>query len=177
MTRLVHPAPIPPDSEIHRRLAGAHFFDSYEAGLPSEDAALSALALSLRTFGKSPAWVGFLMRVRNRVVTWFGLKDLGALDARDFSRPLEAYHVGDRLGIFTLRYLSEDEVILGDTDKHLDVLVSVCKRSRPDSTVLAVSTVVHVHNRLGRFYMFFVGPAHKVIAPATLRAGLRQRSA
>ncbi len=175
MTRLVRPALIPPDSEIHRRLPGAYFFDSYEGALPPEDAALSALALSLRTFGKSPAWVDFLMRVRNRVVTWFGLKDLGTLDARDFAKPLDVYQVGDRVGIFTLRYLSEEEVILGDADKHLDVLVSVCKRPRPGAVALSVSTVVHVHNGLGRLYMLFVGPAHKLIAPATLRAGLQQR--
>lgn len=177
MTHLVRSAPIPPDSEIHRRLPGAYFSDSHEATLPPQAASHSALALSLRIFQNTPAWVDFLMRVRNRVVTLVGLKDLGALDARDLHKQPEAYRVGDRVGIFTLRYLSEEEVILGDSDKHLDVLVSVCKRQRPDSTALAVSTVVHVHNGLGRLYMLFVGPAHKVIAPATLRSGVRLWSA
>jgi hypothetical protein len=36
---------------------------------------------------------------------------------------------------------------------------------------LVVSTVVHEHNWLGWVYMLFVGPAHKVIAPATVRYG------
>jgi hypothetical protein len=31
-----------------------------------------------------------------------------------------------------------------------------------------VSTVVHIHNALGRLYMLFVKPAHCVIAPAVL---------
>lgn len=177
MSRLVRPAPIPLDSEIHRRLPGADFFDSYEGTLPPEAAVQSALALALRTFTQSPGWVDFLMGVRNRVVALVGLKDLGAPSQMAPVRPPESYQVGDRVGIFTLRYLSDDEVILGDSDKHLDVLVSVCKRPRGDTTLLLVSTVVHVHNRLGRLYMLFVGPAHKLIAPATLRSGLRRRSA
>lgn len=177
MNRLVRPAPIPVDSEIHRHLSGADFADGHAGTLPPEAATQSALALALHTFTQSPAWVDFLMGVRNRVVGLFGLKDLGALSHMAPDKPPEAYQVGDRVGIFTLRYLSADEVILGDSDKHLDVLVSVCKRPRGDTTLLVVSTVVHVHNRLGRLYMLLVGPAHKVIAPATLRSGLRRRMA
>ena len=64
------------------------------------------------------------------------------------------------------------EISLGDSDKHLDVQVSVQKRMHEDASWLAVSTVVHVHNGLGKFYMFFVAPAHRVIAPATLRSRL-----
>ncbi len=175
MTRLVRPAPIPTDAEIHRHLARADFADGHAGTLPPEAAAHSALALALHTFTQSPAWVDALMRARNRLVGLFGLKDLGALSQVAANKSPQDYQVGDRVGIFTLRYLSADEVILGDSDKHLDVLVSVCKRPQRDTTQLVVSTVVHVHNRLGRLYMLFVGPAHKVIAPATLRSGLRRR--
>lgn len=177
MPHLIRPTTIPPDSEIHRHLSGADFADGHAGTLPPEAATQSALALALHTFTQSPAWVDFLMGVRNRVVGLFGLKDLGALSHMAPDKPPQDYQVGDRVGIFTLRYLSEDEVILGDSDKHLDVLVSVCKRPRGDTTLLVVSTVVHVHNRLGRLYMLLVGPAHKVIAPATLRSGLRRRMA
>lgn len=174
MTRLVRPAPIPTDTEIHRHLPRADFADGHAGTLPPGVAAHSALALALHTFTQSPAWVDALMRARNRVVGLFGLKDLGALSQVAPDKRPQDYRVGDRVGIFTLRYLSPDEVILGDSDKHLDVLVSVCKRPQADATQVVVSTVVHVHNRLGRLYMLFVGPAHKVIAPATLRSGLRR---
>jgi len=177
MTRLVRPAPIPQDSEIHRHLPRADFADGHAGMLPPEAATHSALALALHTFTQSPGWVDWLMRARNRVVGLFGLKDLGALSAVAPDKRPEDYRVGDRIGIFTLRYLSPEEVILGDSDKHLDVLVSVCKRPQGGATQLVVSTVVHVHNRLCRLYMLFVGPAHKVIAPATLRSGLRRMAA
>ena len=39
---------------------------------------------------------------------------------------------------------------------------------RPGGTTVYVSTVVHIHNAMGRLYMFFVAPAHRIIAPATM---------
>jgi hypothetical protein len=170
MSATVRPAAIPPGGEINRHLAGAYFHDCYEMPLPAEDAGFSAMELSLQTFRKTPAWVDFLMGVRNRVVGLAGLKNMGALTGVERDKPAAAYRLGDRVGIFSLRYLSEDEVILGEDDKHLDVLVSVCKLRRGDAAAVAVTTVVHVHNWLGRCYMFFIRPAHKVIAPATLRS-------
>jgi hypothetical protein len=171
---LIRSIEVPPISEIARQLPGANFFDSYEGVLQPADAAKSAIELSLQTFLKTPVWVDVLMRFRNRVVALVGLKNLGALSALDQDKKPIDYRVGDRVGIFTLQYLSENEVILGDSDKHLDVSVSVYKLSRDGVASLAVSTVVHVHNRWGKFYMFFVGPAHKVIAPTTLHNGLQQ---
>lgn len=57
-----------------------------------------------------------------------------------------------------------------DDDKHLIVQLSVLKQTHDDThDKLTLSTVVHIHNTLGRVYMVFVGPAHKVIAPAVLR--------
>ena len=62
-------------------------------------------------------------------------------------------------------YLSDEEIILADSDKHLNVEVSVYKvRSQ-----IAVSTVAHSHNALGRFYRLFVTPLHKRIVPASMR--------
>jgi hypothetical protein len=165
---------VPPASEIARQLPGAYFYDSYEGVLQPADAAKSAMELSLQTFLKTPVWVDVAMRLRNRVGALVGFKNLGALSALDRDKKRSDYRVGDRVGIFTLQYLSENEVILGDSDKHLDVSVSVCKLTRNGVVSVAVSTVVHVHNRWGNLYMFFVGPAHKVIAPTTLRNGLRQ---
>jgi hypothetical protein len=39
-------------------------------------------------------------------------------------KKLSDYKVGDDVGIFTLLSVSQNEIILGDRDKHLDVKVS-----------------------------------------------------
>lgn len=73
------------------------------------------------------------------------------------------------MGIFTLFENTFDEVILGDQDKHLDVFVGIQRRELPNHQVmLSVTTVVHVHNWLGRLYMLPVKPMHRIIAPAVL---------
>ena len=166
MSEIYAAAEVPVESEVSRRLSGAHFHDCYSVPMQSEG--VSALALYLDVVRHTPAWVDFLMAVRNRVVALFGLKNLGHLGSTRRAKPVDAYKVGDRVGIFSVLYLTAKEVILGDADKHLNVQVSVCKVSSPNGGV-AVSTVVHIHNLLGRIYMLPVVPIHKYIVQAMLR--------
>jgi hypothetical protein len=103
---------------------------------------------------------------------WVGLKNQGSFaQGVDQKKPAAAYQAGDRMGIFTVMHVANDEFIMGDDDKHLKVQISVCKTMVDGRLQLVVSTVVHEHNWLGWVYMLFVGPAHKIIAPATVRYG------
>ena len=79
---------------------------------------------------------------------------------------------GDRVGIFTLVANTFDEVLLSDKDKHLDVTLSIHRAvdANTGAVVVTVTTVVHVHNLLGRLYMLPVVPMHRIIAPSVLRA-------
>lgn len=167
---------VPIHSEISRRLGGAHFHDCY--AVPLQHDGRSSLDLYLDVVSQTPTWVNRLMALRNKAVGFVGLKYLGHLGAVNQSKPSSAYRVGDRVGIFSLLYLTEGEVILGESDKHLNVQVSVCKLAHGQHGSLAVSTVVHIHNMLGRIYMVFVAPVHKLIVPAMLsRARTQQNGA
>jgi hypothetical protein len=99
-----------------------------------------------------------------------GLKDLGGLGMVDASKPEAAYQPGDRVGIFTLIATTPDEVLLGDKDKHLEVTLSVLRLpvDAQGQRMVAVSTVVQVHNWLGHLYMLPVAPIHRRIVPAVL---------
>lgn len=59
---------------------------------------------------------------------------------------------------------------MGDQDKHLDVMLSLHRRQERTNALLTVTTVVHVHSRMGRIYMLPVTPMHKLIAPAAMKA-------
>lgn len=168
----IAPIEVPAASEIAKQLSGADFFDCYE--MPLDHAGRSALEIYLGVIGKTPAWVDFLMGMRNRVVMLFGLKNLGSLGAIRQNKPAAEYRIGDRIGIFTLLSNSADEVIMGDSDKHLDVKISICKLVHDGKQTVASTTVVHIHNLLGRVYMLFVVPLHRRIVPAMLAsAGVR----
>jgi hypothetical protein len=158
---------VPNKSEISRYIPGAYFYDSYE--LHTESTSKSALEIYLDVVSKTPQWVNTLMAIRNRAVTLVGLKDLGNLSDIKPSKLASDYKVGDRIGIFSLLFLSENEIILGDSDKHLEARVSVCKIKQDARHSVAVSTVVHIHNMLGRAYLFFVVPVHRIIVPAMLK--------
>ena len=157
--------PVPPGTEIHRHLPQAYFHDCYLQ--PVDEPLPSALAIYLDSVSRTPRWVNTLMRTRNRIVSLFGLKDLGLMGDLP-TKPAQDYRLGDRVGIFSLLYLSDDEVILTDSDKHLQARVSLCRLRQDGRAAVAVSTVVHVHNFLGRAYLFFVVPVHRRIVPAMM---------
>ncbi len=156
-------------SAVRRHLEGADFHDAYR--FPLHDPNLSALEIVVAIMARTPAWIDRLMWLRNRLVQLVGLKDLGVLATVDPSKPASSYRPGDRVGIFSIGEIADSEVIVGDSDKHLDVWLSVCKLPADGSGHWAViTTVVRTKNTLGRFYMLVVKPLHRIIAPATVRA-------
>jgi hypothetical protein len=156
----------PMDAVIASFYPNADFRDAY--AIPIGNDSRTALALYLDIVSQTPAWVEGLMTVRNRAVAIFGIKDLGALSSFETDKSVDDYKLGDRVGIFRLHHLSDDEVILADADRHLDAKVSVRRLRSNDTMSLQVTTVVHIHNLLGRAYMSLVVPAHRRIVPAIL---------
>lgn len=158
----------PAGSRIAARIAGADFHDAW--AIDAADPSLSALGQFIQSILATPRWVDACMALRNRAVQLVGLKNLGELSRVDPAKPDTDYRPGDRVGIFTLFENTPDEVLLGDRDKHLDVVLSVhCERHPARPVRVTVTTVVHTRNRLGRLYMLPVRPMHKLIAPAVLR--------
>jgi len=163
---MIRASVVPRDSEICKHLAGAHLYDAFE--MPTDASKRSALGIYIDILAKTPDWVNCLMTARNRAVALLGLKNLGHLDGIDSSKKPDAYKVGDRVGIFSILFLSDREVILFESDKHLDAKVSLCKSADGQGNAVVMTTVIHVHNLLGRAYMLFVWPVHKLIVPALL---------
>nr|WP_314858037.1 DUF2867 domain-containing protein [uncultured Undibacterium sp.] len=165
---------LPSTSQLHDDLQQAYFYDSYQMTIRTDEK--SALQLYLDLVAVCPDWINQLMTLRNKVVGYFGLKNQNLLGDIDKGKLATSYRVGDRVGIFSLLNISDNEVILGETDKHLDVKLSLLKLSQNNQTSIAVSTVVHVHNRLGKLYMLFVTPMHKIIVPASLSHSFKTNS-
>jgi hypothetical protein len=57
--------------------------------------------------------------------TWAGLR-------QSTPRSAASYQPGERVGIFTLLANTEDEVLLVDRDRHLDVYIALSCRSAAD---------------------------------------------
>jgi hypothetical protein len=176
----VHETQVPAGTAIHATLPGAHFFDAYTVADPRP--ATSALATWLDVVARTPRWTQHLLAVRNKLVRLVGLKGVGQLQdmhpPASGASPLDAssYRVGDRVGIFVIRHLSDTEVLMGQDDKHLDVQVSLTKHPKSTSAdssdspaTVVLSTVVHIHNTLGHAYMTVITPFHRRIVQVMLQ--------
>lgn len=158
--------PLPPGSRIAQTVPGADFADCYT--LPDPHPELDALQTYLAIFARTPRWMHVLMAIRNGVVRHLGLKSANGLRVAEPHTPPASYRPGDRMGIFTLAQATPREAIVFDDDKHLKVQLSLFKHTVNDRPMVSLSTVVHIHNRLGRAYMSVVGPVHKLIVPLML---------
>ena len=161
--------PIPSTCSLASGASTAHFADAFSTLVPHSD--LTATQLFALITQRIPAWVDTLMALRNKAVKLVGLKDVGALSAQSTSSTNEANaQPGQYLGPFCVVRAHASEVIVEDNDKHLHVQIALQKISHNEQKdQIVITTVVHIHNWLGRVYMLPVGPAHKLIAPAVLR--------
>lgn len=169
MTPTITVTDIPAGSALRAGLERADFWDAYEA--PLRDPALTPLEIALKSFGTTPGWVSALMALRNGLVRLVGLKSVGAIRVAG-GKPAAAYRVGDRLGIFTIRAMDDHEILMGIDDRHLNVQVSIVKpmvQSGEGAPRYVVSTMVHIHNALGRLYMLPVGRIHPLVVRAVMR--------
>ncbi|THU05163.1 DUF2867 domain-containing protein [Lampropedia puyangensis] len=159
---------VPTRSRIAAQLSDANFYDAWQTSIPDEN--LCALGHFIAIARQTPRWVDLCMRARNRAGQLVGLKDLGTLSAVPNDKSASAYQAGDRIGIFTVIDNTFDEALIGDEDKHLNVVLSIHRQQLPNSRLVAitVTTVVHVKNWLGHLYMLPVKPMHRLITPAML---------
>jgi len=167
-----HTTPIPEGNALHAAQDRAYFAHCAAVRLPRRPA--SALQAYLDLAALAPRWFEGLMAVRNRGMRALGMKDLGRIaDAR----PPGAPRPGDRLGIFTLRHLDDDQIVLGDDDRHLSVSLSLQLGGAADAPSLHCATVVERPNAFGRLYMLPVDPVHRLIVPHLLQRYARRLGA
>src|ERR1700723_1762293 len=150
---------VPSGSMLSRELVErAYFRDSYRA--PLRHRGLSIIDIFFGIFAHHPLWMKLLLIVRNKVAT------LAGLDAPTASEILhveikDRYVVGEKIGVWPIFSLSENEVVTGRNNKHMDFRLSVLKVPDGDGTSVVVSTICTVHNLTGKLYLFFVIPFHR----------------
>ena len=153
----------PAQSCVQSRIADAYFYDAWQVNAAYPE--LEPLEQYIRVMQDTPKWLDSLMRLRNLIGGIVGLKDLGVFSAIESNKPGASYSIGDRVGIFTLLERHAQEVLLGDEDKHLSVVVAVyMEESVSGTTKVTITTCVHIKNCLGKLYMLPVTPVHHQVA-------------
>jgi hypothetical protein len=150
---------VPFGSILSRELIERTYFrDSYRVPLGRGE--LGIVDVFFGIFAHHPLWMKLLLIVRNKVAA------LAGLDAPTASEILhveikDRYVVGEKIGVWPIFWLSEDEVVAGRNNKHMDFRISVLKVRDGDRTSVVVSTICTAHNLTGKLYLFFVVPFHR----------------
>jgi len=100
-----------------------------------------------------PKWASILFKLRNRIVGVFGLKTDKNSEKTDT--------------FFTIIKNTENEIVMGEVDKHLNFKLSILKNNIENT--ISLITIVHFNNIWGNIYFFPVKPFHKIILKTMLK--------
>jgi hypothetical protein len=154
-----------------------HYIDSFQSQnliIKTDNDVISIGRLFLTS---GPKWADSLMLIRDKVVGVFGLKTSEQLTAEARNPDNFKFQVGEQLDIFKVYAKTENELVLGDDDKHLSFRVSLlldCKNNDIEKKKILITTMVEYKNIFGRIYFLPVKPIHQLIVKGTLREFIRK---
>lgn len=151
----------PENSLIYKDFGRIDYCDSFQI-VNSKDKTIDSITTEVF---RSSNWVDLLMRIRNSLVKLFGLK---TENKKDFTESIN-YPIGAKVGgYFTVIDRNENEIVMGENDKHLNFRVAVMKKKSEQDCSIYVTTIVKFNNIWGRIYFFPVKPFHQIIVKSLL---------
>ncbi|MCP3378833.1 MULTISPECIES: DUF2867 domain-containing protein [unclassified Bradyrhizobium] len=143
---------VTPNVDAGTVLSGAQFIDAFRVDIGP--AAVNAREACTRMVLNGPRWVEALTRLRNILVTPFGLKQSGE----------GAPAPGGLIGLFPVLSETPERLIAGFNDSHLDFRIVVDVAGDAASRQVTLTTLVKTNNFLGRTYLTLITPFHKLVA-------------
>lgn len=168
---------IPAMSIIKKEECQYSYVDSFQGYVSVKDQPVGIDKVGSLFFSGGPDWANSLFTIRNRVVKIFGLKVPEKTDGNQELQGQRDYQPGERVGIFKLIDRSENELILGEEDKHLNFKVSLLlSEVEGDDSYKSVSitTAVKYNNFFGWLYFLPVKPFHQLIVRSSLKSILKK---
>jgi len=162
---------IPNDSILKIEEELFNYVDSYHGWFINKGNDVSLKEFVKLFISSGPKWVNTLMKIRDNIVGIFGLKTSNQL-VEQVKHPNDIkLEIGEQLDIFVLLYKSENEIIVGGDDKHLNFRVSLQLEPLTEVTAkreLIITTCVKFNNLFGKIYFIPVKPFHNIIVKRTL---------
>jgi hypothetical protein len=153
---------VPENSVVSKGFGEVHYVDSFRLEKVTDD---SLQKITADIFAL-PKWVYWLLNLRDLIVKPFGLKT-GKKIEKEKDKSTEEY-------FFPVIELLDNEVVMGESDSHLNFRVSVLiDRSE---NLIFVTTAVHYNNFWGRLYFLPVRPFHGIIVKACVKRLINKNS-
>ncbi len=158
---------VPSTSALGRDvIESAYYHDSYSAPLARPQLAIADIYAAI--FAHQPLTMKLLLIVRNAVVRPLGLRAPAAAEIMR-SELKGRYAVGEKVGLWSIFFIGEDEIVAGANDRHQDFRVSVLRVHSASGASVVLSTICTVHNLFGKIYLFFILPYHRYGVKTLLR--------
>jgi len=152
------------------------YVDGYQGTYLDKGHKISSKDIAKAFFTSGPGWAEKLFEFRNKLVSMFGLKT--PKKENNLQEILDNFtcEPNERVGLFKVYNRTENEVILGEDDKHLNFRISLFKEdaNKEGTKKLIISTTVKFNNWFGKLYFFPVKPFHKLIVPKMLTGIIKQ---
>jgi Protein of unknown function (DUF2867) len=125
MSILVLKTQLPAASALNSAFPKIHYTDAFSAPINDDLLQLKPIDAAKAFFSAAPAWVSWMMQLRNSIVKLFGIKTSAPTGTR--KQILENFNgePGQTIGLFRVFSKSEHEIVMGENDKHLDFRISV----------------------------------------------------
>lgn len=167
MTKLIFEKTIPKRDKIFASFGIVNYEDCFCLKLKLKekidvDVIVEKLIISF------PFWIKILLKLRNFLVIFFGLKTGNIENNYRFVEKLDL-NQADYFGDIYILLKNEDHLIGELKDKHLDFRFSIEIIKEKDVTFVLLKTIVKYNNFFGRSYFFIVKPFHKLIVPNVLK--------
>lgn len=154
---------IPPENSlIYKDFGKIDYCDSYQISKSTDETIDNITTEVFRI----PNWVDLLIRIRDSLVRLFGLK---TGNEKNFTKSI-SYSIGAKPGgYFAVIDRSENEIVMGENDKHLNFRVAVMKKKSEQDCSIYLTTIVKFNNIWGRIYFLPVKPFHQIIVKSLLK--------
>ena len=168
---------IPEMSMLKHEEPSFQYIDSFESPYLSVGAGFDLVRIGKMFLSGGPKWADTLMSIRDKAVGIFGLKTSNLLTAEEKNPNHFKFIPGEQLDIFKLFDRTENELIMGGDDKHLNLKVSLlidAQNHGSDKKKIIITTAVHFNHVFGRLYFLPVKPFHQMIVKKTLQNMIRE---
>ena len=150
---------VPAGSALKADLKGpVDFSDAWRAPLRREGLAMPEIFFAI--LSHRPVWMSWALILRNVAARAIGLE---APTFREIMQPEQrgAYKIGDKIGPWPIFHLSENELVAGRNNAHMDFRMSLLREGKGAERRVTLSTACLVHNGFGRCYLSAVIPFHR----------------
>ncbi len=150
---------IPSGRQLPALMAQPDYQDAFQIASPIAEQSIVETYVAI--FGHMPAAFKSLIYLRNALVAPFGV---AGPSRQDLSEPIDTkkhYAVGEQIGRWNIVGISDDEIVTGLDDVHLNFRVSVKRILEQGVSCVTLTTAVVTHNVLGRAYLATILPFHR----------------